>query len=67
MTATNDRVEIAYDFTVNLGNFENVKVHIGYGSDVHESETVEQAYERVDAFVSEKISIEVEEARKAAK
>jgi hypothetical protein len=67
MTETNDRVEIAYDFTVNLGNFENVKVHVGYASDVKHGETPEQAYERVDAFVSEKVSKEVEEARKAAK
>jgi len=67
MTATNDRVEIAYDFTVNLGNFENVKVHIGYASDVQHGETLDEAYDRVDAFVSDKVSKEVEEARKAAK
>ena len=67
MTATNDRVEIAYDFTVNLGNFENVKVHVGYASDVKQGETTDEAYSRVDDFVSEKISKEVEEARKAAK
>jgi hypothetical protein len=67
MPTRNDRVEIAYDFTVNLGNFENVKVHVGYASDVKENETPEEAYARVDDFVSEKISKEVEEARKAAK
>lgn len=67
MTATNDRVEIAYDFTVNLGNFENVKVHVGYASNVKQGETLDEAYSRVDDFISEKISKEVEEARKAAK
>jgi hypothetical protein len=67
MTTTNDRVEIAYDFTVNLGNFENVKIHIGYASDVQHGETVEEAYDRVDAFVTEKVTKEVVEARKGAK
>ena len=67
MTVSNDRVEIAYDFTVNLGNFENVKVHIGYASDVQKGETLDEAYARVDDFVSTKVSKEVEEARKAAK
>ena len=68
MTETkNEWVELAYDFTVNLGNFENVRIHVGRGTVIKHGETEDEAYARLDKFVSEKVSKEVVEARQGAK
>lgn len=55
---------VGYSFTVNLGDFENVRVHVEVTDNPRGSETVAQAYDRIDKFVSERVSNEVAEARK---
>lgn len=67
MIATNEWVELSLDLTINLGNYESAKVHVGRGTAIREGETEDEAYQRLDDFVTDKVMKEVAEARKAAK
>lgn len=57
MTTVN--AELTY--TRNLGNFENVRVHVGVSDSVREGENVNVAFERVYSFVEKKLLEKVEE------
>lgn len=59
--------KISYDIagTVNLGNFENVKVGFGFEGDIFENETKEQAIERITQFVEENWQKRIEAAVEA--
>lgn len=59
------RVRVGYHFTVNLGNYENVKVVVEVEDSPRGSETVAEAYDRIEKFVSDKVSNEVAQAHKA--
>jgi hypothetical protein len=52
---TKDRVSVAYDRTINIGNYESVKVHSGYSTDVQKDETVDEAFARADEFATKKL------------
>ena len=64
---TSPRVRVGYEFTVNLGNFENIKIKVDVEDSTRNNETVAQAYERIDKFVSDRVAVEVAEARKQAR
>ena len=67
MTAENStRVRVGYEFTINLGNFENVKVKVEVEDSPRGNETTADAYARIDKFVSERVAKEVAEARSVA-
>lgn len=57
------RVTVEYSYTVNLGDFENIKIHVGVEDSVREGENVPKAYERIEKFVSERVTQEVLAAR----
>lgn len=61
------RIKIEYAFKVNLGNFENVEVRVGVEDNVRQNETVSEAYDRIDKFVSAKVKHEVAEAKAEAR
>lgn len=58
-------VTVGYAFTVNLGDFENVKVHVEVTDAPRKGENVKQAYDRIEKFVSDRVAEQVEEARSA--
>lgn len=67
-----DRVSVGYTRTINLGNYESVKVDVGYGTDVAKTETVDAAFDRADRVASEKLMalcepLQVEKPRKKKK
>lgn len=55
MVRTKDRVEVRYERTINVGNYESVRVGVAYGSDVNKEESVDEAFERVDAKATEQL------------
>jgi hypothetical protein len=64
------KVKVDLSFTRNLGNYESIKIGIGIEDDVRSTETVDQATERVYAFVENKLiekTQEVEEELKRGK
>jgi hypothetical protein len=60
------RVTVGYAFTVNLGNFENVKVHVEVTDAPRKGETVKAAYDRIEKFVSDRVEEQIAEAREVA-
>lgn len=50
-----DRVSVAYQRTLNIGNFESVQIHTAYDTDVKKDETVEEAFVRADEVASAKL------------
>ena len=50
-----DRVTVGYDRTINIGNYESVKVHASYSTDVMKEETVDEAFARADEKAAEKL------------
>jgi len=51
----NTSVRVALEFVRNLGNYESIRISIGVEDSLRQSETVDQATERVYAFVENKL------------
>ena len=64
MSNTNVRVELQY--TMNLGNYETLRIMIGVEDYRRDGETIDEATERVYKFVEDKLSEKISE-EKAAK
>lgn len=52
---TRDRVSVNYGRTINIGNFESIKIDVGYSSDVGKEEDTEEALNRVEGVASKKL------------
>jgi hypothetical protein len=52
---SNTSVRVALEFVRNLGNYESVRISIGVEDSVRQGESVDQATERVYAFVEDKL------------
>lgn len=61
------RIRVGYHYTVNLGNYESTKIVVEIEDNAREGETVKAAYERVEKFVSDRVTEQVVEAHKQAK
>jgi hypothetical protein len=59
MNQTSVRVELS--FTRNLGNYESIKVNIGIEDFRRDGETIDEATNRVYAFVENKLTEKVNE------
>jgi hypothetical protein len=51
----NTSVRVALEFVRNLGNYESIRISIGVEDSLRQNETVDQATERVYAFVENKL------------
>lgn len=58
-------VRVGLKFVRNLGNYESVHVDVGVEDQVRPGENVEQATERVYAFVEAKLAEKVQEITEA--
>jgi hypothetical protein len=57
------RVKIALGYTLNLGNFQSLRIDIGIDEDRREGESVSEAFERVYGFVEQKLIEKINEAK----
>lgn len=57
------KISVTLGYTLNLGNFESLRVDLGVVDARRDGETVDQAFERVYAFVEDKLSEKVKEAK----
>ena len=62
MENENTKINVALGYTLNLGNFQSLRVDLGVIDSRREGETVNEAFERVYAFVEEKLQEKVREA-----
>lgn len=61
--STKVRVELQY--TINLGNYENLRINIGVEDFVRPGETIDVATDRVYAYVEGKLGSKIREEKAA--
>ena len=57
------KVNVTLGYTLNLGNFQSLRVDIGVIDSTRNGETTSQAFDRIYAFVEEKLTTKVNEAK----
>lgn len=63
MENENTKVTVTLGYTLNLGNFESLRVDLGITDSRRDGENIEQAFERVYEFVEAKLGEKVKEAK----
>jgi hypothetical protein len=66
MENENTKVSITLGYTLNLGNFQSLRLDLGVVDSKRESENTEQAFERVYKFVEDKLTEKIKEAQSEA-
>jgi hypothetical protein len=61
----NTKVSATLGYTLNLGNFQSLRLDLGVTDDRREGENIEQAFERVYEFVEKKLTEKVKEAKES--
>lgn len=62
MENENTKVGVTLGYTLNLGNFQSLRIDLNVTDSKREGENTEQAFERVYAFVENKLAEKVKEA-----
>lgn len=57
------RVKVALGYTLNLGNFQSLRIDLGIDEDRREGESVVEAFDRVYGFVEQKLIEKINEAK----
>ena len=55
------KVNVALGYTLNLGNFQSLRIDIGIQDSKRDGETTGEAFERVYSFVEAKLSEKIKE------
>lgn len=64
MENENTKVTATLGYTLNLGNFESLRIDLGVTDSKRDGETINEAFERVYQFVEEKLGDKIAEAKK---
>lgn len=56
------KVTVTLGYTLNLGNFQSLRIDLAVTDNKREGENTEQAFERVYSFVENKLAEKVKEA-----
>jgi methyl coenzyme M reductase subunit D len=56
------KVNVGLGYTLNLGNFQSLRIDISVTDNKRDGENINDAFDRVYAFVEEKLSNKVKEA-----
>ena len=57
------KVSVTLGYTLNLGNFQSLRLDLGIVDSRRNGETVDQAFERVYKFVEDKLTEKINEAK----
>jgi hypothetical protein len=60
----NTKVNVTLGYTINLGNFQSLRLDLGITDSRREGENVNDAFERVYKFVEDKLTTKIQEAQK---
>ena len=60
------KVTVGLGYTLNLGNFQSLRIDLSVSDNKREGENTEQAFERVYKFVEEKLTEKVRESQDEA-
>jgi len=62
MENSNAKVSVALGYTLNLGNFQSLRIDLGVEDSERDGENINEAFDRVYAFVEQKLTEKVKEA-----
>ncbi len=62
MENENTRVKVALGYTLNLGNFQSLRIDLEVSDNKRDGENTNEAFERVYSFVEDKLAEKVKEA-----
>jgi hypothetical protein len=62
MENENTKVKVALGYTLNLGNFQSLRIDLEVSDNKRDAETTNEAFERVYEFVENKLAEKVKEA-----
>ena len=62
MENDNTKVRVGLGYTLNLGNFQSLRIDLEVADSKRDGETTSDAFERVYAFVEDKLAEKVKEA-----
>ena len=62
MENSSAKVSVALGYTLNLGNFQSLRIDLGVEDSERDGENISEAFERVYAFVEQKLTDKVKEA-----
>lgn len=57
------KVSVTLGYTLNLGNFQSLRLDLGVVDSRRDSENIDQAFERVYKFVEDKLAAKITEAK----
>jgi hypothetical protein len=57
------RVNVTLGYTLNLGNFQSLRLDLGVVDSKRDGETTNEAFERVYKFVEDKLTEKIQEAK----
>jgi hypothetical protein len=60
------KVSVTLGYTLNLGNFQSLRLDLGVVDNKRDGENTEQAFERVYKFVEDKLTEKIQEAQSEA-
>ena len=66
MESDSTKVNVTLGYTLNLGNFQSLRLDLGVVDSARNGETADQAFERVYKFVEDKLTAKIKEAQEEA-
>lgn len=57
------KINVALGYTLNLGNFQSLRIDLGIEDARRDGETINEAFERVYSFVEAKLTEKVNESK----
>ncbi len=63
MENENTKINIALGYTLNLGNFQSLRIDLGVEDSRRDGETVQQAFDRVYEFVEARLVEKINESK----
>jgi hypothetical protein len=60
------KVTVGLGYTLNLGNFQSLRIDVSVADNRREGETINDAFERVYSFVENKLAEKVRESQEEA-
>lgn len=66
MESNETKVSVTLGYTLNLGNFQSLRLDLGVIDSKRDGENADQAFERVYKFVEDKLTTKIREAQEEA-
>ena len=66
MENDNTKVSVTLGYTLNLGNFQSLRIDLGVVDSKRDGENSDQAFDRVYKFVEDKLTEKIKEAQSEA-